>query len=598
MSTKRTFQRLASAFGVGQFAALAALLTGIGAVNPLLAASSANTNSAVGINLHSVDYYSPEQPFLDILKTNGGLSTESSSGSGTGEEQFLNLDANGWPISLIAVRNLLPQQFSQVSVLMLRSLPQTPNGVYPAGQYVVRYQGEGTITYRFDAAKVPSLSAPGRDVINVATPTSGGGISLTITATDPKHTGNYIRNIQVVKAENESALVAGQMFNPAFLSLMKNFRTIRYMDWINTNGSTESSWSKRPMLNDISWGTKRGVPWEVTVQLANAVSADPWLNIPVMADDNYIQQLATLVHTNLGSKQQVYVEFSNETWNNGFSQNAYVTAQGQATFSGLQDGLEYNRNWFGMRTAQMCDIWKSVWGADFSRVVCVLAAQAASTYTATDSLDCKAWTAGAPCSAHNITAVAIAPYFGGGLPSAWTSQPDGGLANLFASLTSQNDPSIPTGGWLGQALGWVGKYSTALAKYKLPLIAYEGGQTFVSFPNGVNADGSDNATTKLYSAANRDARMNTAYTAYLQGWKANGGQMIALFNDISTFGQYGEWGALESIMQTTTPLSSAPAKWQAIQNFISGNPCWWSGCSGTVGGAAKTPMAPANLVVQ
>jgi hypothetical protein len=43
----------------------------------------------------------------------------------------------------------------------------------------------------------------------------------------------------------------------------------------------------------------KGVPIETAVQLANAVSADAWMNIPVMADDNYINQIATLVHHQL-----------------------------------------------------------------------------------------------------------------------------------------------------------------------------------------------------------------------------------------------------------------------------------------------------------
>jgi hypothetical protein len=48
------------------------------------------------------------------------------------------------------------------------------------------------------------------------------------------------------------------------------------------------------------------------------------------------------------------------------------------------------------------------------------------------------------------------------------------------------------------------------------------------------------------------------------------------FNDISPYSQYGEWGALQSIMQTTSPLTSAPPKWQALQGFIAGNACWWA----------------------
>jgi hypothetical protein len=578
-------------------AVLVAFIIGVWAVNPLWAATSYNENSALGTNLTGVSYYSAEQPFMDIFKTSGGWGTHvQNSGADTGEEQYLNLDANGWPISLTAANNPNPQKFTQVSVLVLNNLPNTPNGNYRAGQYIVRYQGQGTITYAFDAVKVAGLSTPGRDVLNVATP-SQAGIYLTITSTDPNHTGNYIRNIQIVKAEQESALIAGQVFNPYFLNVMRNFRVLRFMDWFDTNGSTVSSWSNRPLLTQATWGSNAGVPYEVAVQLANALSADAWINIPVMADDNYITQLATLVHAQLGTAQKAYVEFSNEVWNTAFTQNAYAYAQGKAMWPGASSEQNPGLNWYGMRVAQTCDIWKSAWGGDASRVVCVMGAQGANPWTATQALNCALWTGNgnAPCSGHGIGAVAIAPYFGFGVPSAWTSQSDGGLASLFASLTSQNDPSIPVGGWIGQALRNVAAYKPTLAPYNLPLISYEGGQSFVSFPHGMNSNNTPNALTNLYIAANRDPRMQAAYETYLKGWKSNGGQLFMHFNDIYTPSQYGVWGGLESIMQTTSPLSSAPPKWQAIQDFISGNPCWWSGCQGTL---ATVPPSPTNVKAQ
>jgi len=58
----------------------------------------------------------------------------------------------------------------------------------------------------------------------------------------------------------------------------------------------------------------------------------------------------------------------------------------------------------------------------------------------------------------------------------------------------------------------------------------------------------------------------------LSDWKANGGQIYMQFVDIASPSQYGQWGALESFMDTVTPLSAAPIKWQALQNFIASNP--------------------------
>ena len=563
--------------------ALAAIF---GAAADADAATSQNARSPLGINLTGLSYWSTEQPLLNVFAPNAAWLTHSDSAWDTGEEKYLNLDANGWPITLDAVNDPSTQQFNSVGVLMQREFSNTPNGFYPGGQYVVLYQGQGTIIYGGDAVLVSHTT--GQDTINVANATAAG-IDLRITVTDPKHTGDYIRNIQVVQAAHLSALKSGQLFNPRFLSLIQNFHVLRFMDWLATNNSTLSSWTKRPLQSNAFWGTSNGAPIEVAVQLANAVLADAWLNVPVMADNNYVTQMATLVHSELGNSQKVYIEFSNEVWNGMFAQAAYATAQGQATFpAGKGSPFDYNRNWYGMRMAQICDTWKSVWGADAGRIVCVLAAQAANPYTATESLTCPFWASGTPCANHGIGAVAIAPYFGGNGPAAWASQAGGGLTALFASLTAHNDATVPDGGWLKQASGVVPAYVTALAPYEIPLIAYEGGQAFIG--------GGNTALTNLYIAANRDARMGTAYTNYFQQWKAQGGQLFMDFADVGTYGQYGEWGALESVMQTTTPLSSAPPKWQAIQGFISTNPCWWAGCTGTIGSTA-VPMAPSGLAI-
>jgi hypothetical protein len=123
-------------------------------------------------------------------------------------------------------------------------------------------------------------------------------------------------------------------------------------------------------------------------------------------------------------------------------------------------------------------------------------------------------------------------------------------------------------------------FITKLAPYKLPLLAYEGGQSF--------ANGATDALNNLYMAANRDPRMAQAYARYFQQWKSGGGQIFIYYNDIGVGSKYGSWGALESIMQTTTPPGSAPPKWQALQIFMAGNPCWWHGCSGAID-TGRTP---------
>jgi len=546
------------------------------------AATVFNAQSPMGVNLGAVNYYATEQPFINAFASSERWITHSNAAWDTNEERYIDLDANGWPITLRSINEPTTQRFKSIGALFLVGMPRTANGIYPSGTYIVLYDGQGTLSYGADAVLV--RRSPGRDVINV-TPSSKG-IDLRIVATDPRHTGNYLRDIKVVTAANEAAAKAGQIFNPVFLMLIRHFRALRFMDWFQTNGSTLSSWTDRPIPSYAFYGTPKGVPIEIAVQLANAVSADAWMNVPVMADDNFIRQMATLVHGRLGGTQKIYVELSNEVWNSSFSQSKYAASKGKAlwpTRPSGRDGYEYNRQWFGMRTAQMCDIWRSVWHSD-PRLVCVLGAQAAWSFTASEPLKCSYWTEGAPCSGHAINAVAVAPYMGGDVPSAWTSQPDGGLANLFQSLYSQNDPSIPAGGFMAQDAAWLKDLVKTLTPYKLPLLAYEGGQSF--------ANGSTEALNNLYMAANRDPRMGQAYARYFQVWKSGGGQLFVYYNDVGGESRYGSWGALESIMQATTPLSNAPPKWQAIQNFILGTPCWWPQCSGVIGaGGLQTKSA-------
>lgn len=571
------------------------------------AATAQNSQSPLGLNLNGVNYYTPEQPFLDIFKTTSvskglpGWTTSGAAAFDTGEEQYLQLDANGYPTTLTArsADPNSPQKFGWVVLYILYNLPNSNAGTglpYRSGQYVVLYDGQGTITYGGDAQLQSSTS--GRDVLNVATP-SFGGFSIAIHATDPNHTGNYIRNIRVVKAEEESLLTGGGVFRPGFLTTLQNIHTLRFMDWLDINGSPLTSWANRPQTTDGGWGTTNGVPLETAVQLCNAVGADCWLNVPHQADSNYITQMAALVHSMLGTSQKVYIEFSNEVWNAAFPQYVYAVNHGKAAWPGVAgvSDFDYNRSWYGMRVAQMCDSWKSTWGNDSSRVVCVLGAQAASTYPATQSLNCPLWTGpgNAPCSSHGIGAVAIAPYFGNfqAQPS-WTSDSDGGLSKVFrefnqGGLISGDFP----GGDLAQTSSWEAAYKTALAPYKLPFIAYEGGQTLLGFPTYLNGS----AIVNLYIAANRDTRMGTVYTTALNNWKANGGGLYMVFQDVYRPTQYGEWGLLESFLDTTTPLSNAPPKWQAVQNFITGNNCWWSSCAGTIGGPSTTstptvPMPP------
>jgi hypothetical protein len=516
------------------------------------AATPANAVSPLGTNLNSVSYWSSEQPFLNIFKTGGGWITQTFTTWDTLEGNNIPLDSNGYPTRLDGFgANGQPVNYTRLGMLLER---QVSAPYYPAGQYVVLYDGDGTLAYGLNATLVSS--SPGRDVFKVTNPSSAG-ILVQIKATNPL---NYIRNIRIVLASQENALNAGQLFNPTLLSRLARFRTLRFMDWMRTNASTQSAWNNRPLPGKATYGDSNGVPLEIMAALCNTLQSDCWFNMPHMATDDYMAQFASLAHSLIAQNQNVYVEYSNETWNYLFSQASWVQTRGQIAWpAATVSGFEFNRNYFGMRTAQMCDIWKSVWGADSNRVVCVMAAQASNPWTASSALNCSLWN-GAPCdSKHGIETVAIAPYFGYNVPNTFT------LDQLFTEMMQGGQVSggYP-GGMLKQAVDWTKAYAAMASQYHVDLVAYEGGQTLVN--------SNDTALTKLYIAANKDPRMGLAYTTFLQEWKNGGGNLFNNFTDAGDPAKSGMWGALENIMNTSSP------KYDAVISFIENNSCWWTGC--------------------
>ena len=415
----------------------------------------------LGTNIGSVVDWTTEMPFTDQFKMAREWFTQCRNTVDPGctgqwdtqEQALLDLDEHGW------VRSLPAPEADPIFTIAASLMFVGDDRLNYGGQYLVLYDGTGTIEYGLGASKDQAASAPGRDVVHVA---DTGMFLLQLVETDPQANGDYIRNIRVVRPEAE-ATYATQIWNPVFVERIAPFRTLRFMDWMRTNGSRQAAWSDRPLPSDATYTTAAGVPVEIMVALVNKTGQDPWFTMPHLATDEYFTEFATLVRNSVHAKAQVYVEYSNETWNGQFAQAQYVREQGAALWT---EGTSFQQgvNWHGLRTAQMCDAWKQAWGTEADRVVCVMGSQAANQWVAQQALECPLWTQGGPCVDHGIAALAIAPYFGGYLGdpgnqaevAAWTTQADGGLDTLFAEIIAGGElTNSPEGGALAQALSWI-----------------------------------------------------------------------------------------------------------------------------------------------
>ena len=589
--------------------------TTVAATTAVAPAAVVASRSGVGMNLGVLSNISPEFPTIDLMKRSGAwyvgcaiYSSPTCTGfTGTArafdtlEEDKLDLDAQGWIKSLPAN--------TDTSVKFRFATTVISSGVVPDGKYIVRYDGSGTMSYSGMAKKVTAESTPGRDVVQL-TNSATGGFFLTINATTP---GNYLRNIRVYPpggacandyttfAASADACTAGkgayvpfesfpasQPWYPPFITDAKGFRTLRFLEWTHTNTTMLTDWSTRPLPTDRTWSGAFGAPVETMVDVANASGADPWINLPAHATDDYVHQFGKLVHQRLATNLHLNLEYSNETWNYSFAQSKWMKDQGAAQWSAeLAKGANpytLGYNWYAQRLVQVCNIVKQEFGADASHVRCIANTQAANAAETAQVLACTyaAGALGKPCG-KLIDAVAIAPYFGYyvGNPAnrptvqTWYADADGGLSKLFAELNGVNSngqsltaalmSAFPSGA-RGMSKGWMTTTKAAADVYGLPMWAYEGGQHLVP-PQG----DTDATFLALITAANRDARMGTSYDQDFADWKAAGGQIFAYYDHVSLPSRYGIWGLKESLADNAAP------KWNAVVRARNSG-CWWSGC--------------------
>jgi hypothetical protein len=348
------------------------------------------------------------------------------------------------------------------------------------------------------------------------------------------------------------------------------------------------SWAGRAQLADFTYATNRGIPYEIVLGLCNVLGCSPWINVPAQLQAADWASFASLVVSTNTTGKKAFIEFYNEPWNGNFQTYHLLLAKSIKLWGGSGDPGSY----IGMTVAQLADqIATTAGNPGFDNgFIILMPGQAASTGWAVNGLKATSWTGNTPpwqrvsaSGQKTIKGVCIAPYAGQGPIYAadftlMQAQPDGGYTDFLAQLTQNPVPSgntyhdnngnvLPSGGWFASAATWVTNHVTALAPYgALPIYCYEGSWQFDD-PN--NTHGQD---TFLMTAA-RDARMASIQQIYFRTMAAAGctpaqyNFCYGYSNASGTANAY-QWGVIESPMQTSSPLSSTPARWQGAVNYV------------------------------
>ena len=274
------------------------------------------------------------------------------------------VDTSGYPLSI-------PNSTSGGSIEAGLSFFQ--ENCWPDSVYVVRWDGAGAAQITtWGAVTLTTLSSDtgvnGRIVFKVTygAPWSASDQYQVKLHISSSRASNHIRNVRFYLASNETAYESqGQVLNPKYLQKIQPFYMLRFMGMFNTNGTTLQTWSQRTTkswYNQSGGQYNAGLAYEWACQLCNASMKNMWFNIPAEADNNAIQNMAQLVYSQLNPNLDVFIEYSNETWNWAFPQFFWI--------------LDYANNFLGGNSAKAnavlsvnaFRIWRQVFGKDSLRI--------------------------------------------------------------------------------------------------------------------------------------------------------------------------------------------------------------------------------------
>lgn len=476
---------------------------------------------------------------------------------------------------------------------------------WPAGDFGVTMFTEGTLNwngvYRFSAKgkvdRIEAYASPCRVVAGsvrydeasdrtraeiecLARPGQTAQMHLRFRGTQ-----GGLKDIKLLRPGYSEEDDARQVFTNEFLALLRhlNAGVLRGMDWQRINGSTVSTWAQRATRGDVTYSDRPGAPLEDLVLLCNTVGADLWLNVPHMADDDYVRRAAALARDTLDPKLFVWVEYSNELWNTagGFTQSKWNQQQAAAEFAAGETRYHPQNNTMrawqrtGKRTAEIGQVFRQVFSEknQAARVRVVLCGQAGYPEVLETSAKWISDHVG-PLKDH-VYAVAVAPYFGS--DKYWDKRADLTVDSYLApGYTWQVDRKTasgktikgPDGKSLTETRTEAGVYLMDRAEgvmrgqklARLFELARREQVKACCYEMGLGLGESTSASKDAKIAVNRDPRLRAATERYLSLWFETApdvADVACWFTAASRWHAKGSYGATDDAGDVNVPKVQA-----------------------------------------
>jgi len=507
----------------------------------ILAPGPAAAHDKMGALLNGISDFRRNHEFADVLKQARKF-LKIGAFNDQDPANLVPIGPDGWPATDFRVLAMAAQQD-------VRNL---------AGAYAIVFNGQADVATGGGGAGSVSGKTfdPGTNTTRATLDFPAGGENLIL---DFTNTGGAVKNLRIIRpgldADNPPLL------NAPWKDHAKRFPVLRFMDWTRTNGNRHVAWEDRTTPEKLR--TEAYIArWETVIDAANWLNRDPWINIPVQANDEYVRNLAILLRERLNANLNVYVEYGNELWNfsirdvdldeinggtafNGATVNADLAAASPAgsplRFDGEGDKFTLGFRRVALRLKEISDIFKETWGAAAinTRVRPVLAGQMANSFVVSEGLRLLDEGLGvAPASV--IYAISGAPYiFPSAIPDGEADEVPGltkdqildGLAAGVANAPNENAYQYLS-------------HAAMAAWYGLKVVAYEFG--FDNFgPNNVAAK----------REANLDPRIRQICRDLLNQWHGFGFEHVLWFSAgaDSYNTPFGMWPLVEDMADQATP---------------------------------------------
>jgi len=469
----------------------------------------------LGANLERVRDWSRTGAFVDVVKQSRGFYKV-----GMGLSQPAALNARGWPtedFDIVLMTDITGQQGLAGTYKVSGKCIQAPA--------ILAVQGQVTVSNVVHDSETSSFSA------DVTLGPASEGFILSF-----RNTAGGIQDLRVIRPGYDAA--NPPMFSTPFLTHLERFKTIRVMEWTQTNSHPVSKWIDRTPADSPSYWVASGVPWEACVDLANQTQKNLWINVPHLADDVYVKELAGLIHERLDPNLILYLEHSNEVWNGLFGQfqdnlnAAHARAEElDLYYDGTTADTIVNARYHAYRTHEIAECFRVVFGEEFNtRVRVVLAGQQVEPAILYSGLDYLARAFGEPRDF--LYAVATAPYFNMGEAAFIDGlTPNDVIAALRDSVNNVAEHELF-------------EQNARLARwFNLPMLAYEGG-----------SDTAGGGSLEAKRAAMFDARVYDLCTDYMSEWYSWGFGEFQWFTGGATSWRAvsGSWGLTEDMAVQNT----------------------------------------------